>query len=236
MTWLAEHLQSLALSEEHEGYLLGRGAQEGTIARLGIKTWHPTQSPVPDEAFRASFGPHGEAWEGWLMWPLLCPRGRVLGVSGRRAPYKDISRHLLPEADWHPVFVGLTPDAMSRIWDGTDIWVVEGIFDLFPLEWARPHDVVLGTERAHMASQHIDFMTRFARRPGQRVWLVYDNDVAGQKAMHGGVNAQGQKRLGALQRLQRAGVAAAPFAYSGKDPGAVWEHGGAEKVRLVFGR
>lgn len=243
MNWLAEHFDRLSLDEDHEGYFLGRGAKESTLQRLQVKTWRPLPSPSPDETFRYRYSPKpeyggqgiGERLDGWALWPLYSPRGRVIGFAGRPVPQKEITRFLLPEAEWQPLFTGLTPETMAKIWNGADIWVVEGIFDLLPLEWAVPTEaVVLGSERARLTDKHIEFLRRHARHAGQRVYMVYDNDETGQKGVDGWVDDTGKSRWGALRRLSRVGVKPVKVTYSGKDPGEVWNRGGAAAVQATF--
>lgn len=235
MSWLADHFQSLRLDEEHEGYFLGRGAKEESLVRLGVKSWEPLAEEAPDEDFRERYGDKGDRLVGWVLWPLLSPRGQVIGCAGRKHGEKTITRYLLPEAHWNPVWTGLTPDVMQRIWAGGDVWVVEGIFDLFPLEWAIPsQDVVLGSERALLTDKHVEFLRRFVRGPGQQVRMVYDNDEAGRKGVNGWTDETGKKRWGALQRLERVKVRAITVAYRGKDPGEIWNLGGVPAVRAAF--
>ena len=232
MNWLANHFSTLTLDEAHEGYCLGRGAQGGTLSRLGVKTWRPLAEDAPDGVFRERYGDRGEKLDDWVVWPLYSPRGRVLGFTGRRSGEKVITRYLLPEGEWNPIWTGLTPETMQRIWAGGDVWVVEGLFDLFPLEWAVPvTDVVLGSERARLTDKHVEFLRRFCRG---RVRMVYDNDETGRRGTHGWVDETGKIRWGALQRLQRVGVKAEAPRYRGKDPGEVWNHGGAAAVRAIF--
>lgn len=235
MNWLSDHLQALPLDEAHEGYFLGRGGKETALLSLGVKSWRVLSDPAPDPVFRERYGEHGEKLQGWFLWPLLSPRGKVLGFEGRKYGEKLISRHLLPEAEWQPIWTGLTPETMQRIWAGGDVWVVEGIFDLLPMEWVVPaRDVVLGSERARLTDKHIEFLRRFIRGPGQQVWLVYDNDEAGKKGMFGWVDETGKKRWGAKDRLQRVKVPVGVRSYRGKDPGDVWNHGGLAAMQDAF--
>ena len=232
MDWLSPHFQKLTLNEDHEGYFLGRGAQESSLVRLSVKSWQALDEPAPLEDFRKRYGAFGEKLIGWVLWPLLSPRGSLLGFAGRKHGEKTITRYLLPEGAWNPLWTGLTPDAMQRIYDGGDVWIVEGIFDLFPLEWALPStDVVLGSERAHLTSKHIDFLHRFCTG---WVRMAYDNDPTGQKALYGWVDETGKKRWGALDRLQRVGVRATVVDYQGEDPGKVWDNGGSVAVQSAF--
>ena len=235
MNWLAEHFLRLSLDEDHEGYFLGRGAKFESIQRLGVRTWTPLPEDSPDETFNERYGSRGERLEGWVLWPLLCPRGHIIGCAGRRGTQKDITRFLLPEAAWQPIFTGLTPEVMGRIWTGGDIWIVEGIFDLFPLEWAVPDtDVVLGSERARLTFKHIEFLRRFSRGPAQWVKMVYDNDETGKKGVHDWTDDTGKLRWGALRRLERVGVKAINVEYRGKDPGEIWNNGGVAAIRAAF--
>jgi hypothetical protein len=234
MTWLADHFLTLTLDEDHEGYFLGRGAKEESLVRFGVKSWRPLAEDAPLEDFRERYGPRGERLVGWVLWPLWSPAGRFLGFAGRKHGEKLITRYLLSEAGWQPIWTGLFPETMQRIWDGADVWVVEGIFDLFPLEWATPsQDVILGSERAHLTDKHVEFLRRFVRRP-YRVRMAYDNDEAGRKGTHGWVDETGKKRWGAIQRLERVEVWADPVTYTGKDPGEVWNSGGVAAVRAAF--
>jgi DNA primase len=236
MNWLSQHLSALTLREEQEGYFLGRGAKDESIARFGIRTWDALQEPIDDALFVSRYGSMGERLEDWMVWPLLSPRGRVIGIEGRHPSRKEITRYMLPQTEWFPVFTGMLPDVMERIWQGGDIWIVEGIFDLFPLEWVVPaKDVVLATQRARLTAKHIEFLRRFARQSGQYVRMVYDNDETGRKGVHDWVDDTGRKRWGGLRRLGRVGVKALEVKYSGKDPGDVWSKGGLSAMKRTFG-
>lgn len=238
MSWLAEHLERCTLSEDAEGYALGRGAKESSIEEIGLITWQPLEETPPLEGpdlkfWNKKYGPFGEKLIGWLVWPLRSPRGKIIGFTGRRTDLKIIERYLLPEAAWNPVWTGLTPERMQRIWDGADIWVVEGIFDLLPLEWAIPaKDVVLGSERARLTDKHIEFLRRHCRG---WVKMVYDNDETGRRGVVGWYDAEAKAhRQGALSRLERVGLRCQDVRYSGKDPGEVWKKGGAPAMRAAF--
>lgn len=231
--WLTSHFTSLTLVEDHAGYFLGRGAKEESLARYGIKTWKALADASPDEAFRGRYGDAGE-WiaDSWALWPLFSPRGRILGFEGRKIPEKRVTRYLLPEAAWQPLWLGLVPDTMERIWNGADVWIVEGLFDLFAMEWVVPKgDVVLASLRAKLTDKHVEFLRRFCKG---WVQMVYDNDEAGRHGVHGFIDEQKKKRWGALQQLQRVGVRATEIVYQGKDPGEIWNQGGAAAMRRAF--
>jgi len=240
MNWLAAHFQTLSLDDAHEGYFLGRGAKTESLSRLGVKTWKSLQDPCEDPVFRERYGDRGERLGSWVLWPLFSPRGKVIGLAGREGAKKNITRYMLPASSWNPVWTGLTPETMQRIWDGAGVWVVEGIFDLFPLEWAIPEtDVVLGSERARLTDKHIEFLRRHIAvgstgRAQPIVYIVYDNDDTGQKGIHGWIDETGKARWGGLQRLKRVGVRAIAPPYRAKDPGEIWNRQGAAGIKAAF--
>ena len=238
MDWLTEHLNQCSLSEVDEGYVLGRGGKEASIEDIGMFTWQPLENPPPLEGraqffWEKKYGPHGEKLDGWLGWPLLSPRGRTIGFAVRRTDKKIIERYLLPEAAWNPIWTAMTPARMRRIWEGANIWVVEGIFDVLPLEWAVPSgDVVLGSERARLTFKHVEFLRRHARK---FVSMVYDNDQTGRRGVVGWYDNEAKRqRPGAISRLERVGVKAVDVSYRGKDPGEVWKQGGSTAMKAAF--
>lgn len=234
MSWLASALEGFTLTTEVEEYLWRRGAKDESITAFGIRTWGELPEPSPDPVFRKRHKPRGEDLQGMLVCPLRSPKGAVLGFEARSIVEKKLSRYLLPEAAWNPIWVGLTPATMSRIWDGSDIWIVEGLFDLFPLEWVVPTgDVVLGTGRAKLTEKHVEFLARFCRG---WVNLVYDNDPTGQKGMRGWVEAEtGKRHWGAKETLDRVGVKSRIISYiGGKDPGDIWKAGGVRALQEAF--
>lgn len=235
MTWLDDALATMTVNDTTEGYLFGRGAQEASIAEIGCVNWQADSPYHQDPTWCHQFGPEGrgEYISEWLVLPFRGPRGQILGFESRHPEKKRFNRWLMPDAYWNPVWAGLTPNAMGRIWDGCDIWVVEGFFDLFALQWAVPKkDVVLGSVTAKMNAKQVEFLRRFCRG---RVHLAYDNDESGRMGTHGWTEPDGKFRWGALQKLRHVGVDCSEVVYTGgKDPGEIWDRGGAYGVRAAF--
>lgn len=227
--WVEKAFQGCVLTEFVEGYMLARGATSEWITKWGITSWVCPEEPCPSQAFRESFGEHGEFFEGRLLIPLVSPRGRLLGWESR-VPYdKQVNRFLINDSPWDPVFLGIQT-ALPRLWErSSTVWVVEGIFDVCALMQARPSDVVLGTGPARLTRSQETFLKRFAvSQSGLSsldVRLAFDQDNAGQKAT-----------AAALKNLKFLGVQCQSFPYGKvKDPGSVWDQGGREAVLRVFG-
>lgn len=218
------------------GYLLGRGMQEETIHRLGISLWKTPADSPPDSDFVERYK-GGRYLEDRLVCPALSPRGDLIGFEARTwhpLDGKHITDFRLPEAYWNPFFLGLTPEIMTRLWEGADVYLVEGLFDLAALERVVT-GVVLSTVRAKVSDAHVEFLRRHLRR-GFGVYVVYDNDETGQKQTHGWIDEKtGKRRWGALDRLQRVGVSCQHVGYrGGKDPGEIWDRGGNDELKRAF--
>lgn len=215
--WLEEALAAPP-TEEAESYLLGRGAKTASYQELGITVWTPPPTPAPDQAFHKPFGARGEKIAGWLMCPYRTPAGMLVGFGARDLTVKKMVEYRLPISKWHPIMVGL-PRALDAMWRGQRVWVVEGLFDLFALEWAYGGPVVAaGT--AKLSPRQTEFMRRFA----SDVLMVFDMDPPGRRGSSE-----------AVYHLRRAGVRCNEIAYAGKDPGVVWDRGGAVGVLAEFG-
>lgn len=237
MSWLSEVIEGFSLSEETAEYLYSRGAQDEAIEAIGMRTWGALKEEPPDPLFLKRYQSRDGTWDAslrdWLVIPLRSPRGAILGFEARSIAEKRMSRYLLPEAVWNPIFMGLTPGEMAKVWAGADVWLVEGIFDVFPLHWVVPDAVVLGTGRAKLSDKHKDFLARFCRG---WVNLAYDNDPTGQKGMHGWDDQEtGKRHWGAKEVLDRVGVKCRVVPYrGGKDPGDIWRAGGERALAEAF--
>lgn len=246
--WLEDALKNMVLTEEVEGYLLGRGARDSTIQSEGMVTWHRTAESIPDPSFTAPYGEFGEKLEGFLVCPVWSPRGNLIGFEARNPKVKIIKDYRLPESRWNPFFLG-TRGAMEKVWNGGNVWICEGLFDKTALEWAVPEtDAVLATVRAKLSDSHLEFLRRFCKGT---VYMTYDKDETGVKAT-GVPNAKdgktdkwlsvgskdpetGKMRYGALANLNRVGVKCRLVDFRGvKDPGDIWDHGGAEAVKSAI--
>jgi hypothetical protein len=225
------------LSEEAEGYVLGRGLPEWLMLEIGVGLVSPSQDPAPDELFRKRNGPCAEWRRGWLSAPIWAPRGSLLGVEFRRWDgEKGMQEFRLSEASTAPAFLGLTPTTFDKIWKGGDVWLVEGLFDLALTHAVPEKDVVLACGTARVSRNHINFLSRFLGR-GAMVHIAFDEDETGVSHVLGYEDEKTNRRVpGVLERLERAQVERRHVRYrGGKDPGEIWESGGRPALQSSFG-
>jgi DNA primase len=222
--WLATTLSEFELTDPVEEYLLGRGAKEASYHEMGIKTWGRPRVPAPDKAFRKRYGALGERIKGCLVCPFYTPTGDILGFEARRTNKKWLTDYrIFPRGKWLPVWLG-TRRAMSKIRTGVDVWVVEGLFDLFALEWVVPEeDIILASVRAQMSFNQVQFIERLVEG---FVHIVYDEDETGRKGASQ-----------AVQSLQRVDIPCRQVRYvGGKDPGEIWDTLGETGLKKAFRR
>lgn len=236
-TWLHDALQIAAghIPEEAMGYCLGRGLPEPFMQECRIGMWALSESPCPDPEYTRRFGPHGEAVLGWLSVPVWAPSGKLLGVEYRRwRGEKGVMKHFLPPSKWTPTFYGMTPTSLSHIWDGADIWLVEGVFDLAIIHALPRRAVALACGGAHLSSDQVNFLSRFMQ-PQANVYLAFDEDATGRGMADGRTDATGGFHKGARQRLEDVNLRVQTVRYrGGKDPGAIWEAGGKPALQAAF--
>lgn len=220
--WLPQFLSQLELSEEHEEYLYTRGIKEETLSHLQPKTWIGKAPSI--------MGYHGGGFlQGRLVLPLYSICGEIIGFEARDITKKKVPFRYLLKSKAHVAPMANVNVAFPKLWDGGNLWIVEGFFDVFALEWGvDPKDAVIGTLTASFSRGHQAFAKRFCRG---RVFVAYDNDTAGREATYGT-----EKRRGALKMLSQVGKLSFPVAYKHKDPGEVWRKGGERLIKEMFSR
>jgi DNA primase len=236
--WLTRAVLNAAedMPEELLGYVLGRGLPMRLAEEMRVGYWREAPSPSPDPVFNKRNGAFGEYREGWLSVPMWSPRGHLVGVELRTwQGEKEVRDYRLPESKWIPCFIGLTPSALQKIWDGGDVWLVEGVFDI-ALQHAVPEkDVVLACGTARVSKSQMDFLVRFVS-PFATVHIVFDMDETGRKQINGFTSEETGKWIpGVPARMDRVGLRNRAVSYrGGKDPGEIWEQGGRFALRSAF--
>lgn len=112
-----------------------------------------------------------------FVFPLTTSLGVVRGVQFRyvdrdRKGYAD---YIEEDCRYDLVTFGLT-EALPHIWETEEAWIVEGTFDVFPIQRTFPN--VFPTLTARVTDSNV----RFLRRLVKRVYLLYDMDEPGRKA------------------------------------------------------
>jgi len=237
--WLLEAVlaSAAALPAEVRGHAMGRGLKGALVDEMRMGVWVPPATPSPDPTFNHRNGPYGQYRESWLTVPYWTPRGRLVGIEFRTwdQPEKEVRDYRMPEGQWVSAFIGLTPSATRKIWEGGDVWLVEGVFDI-ALQHAVPEgDVVLACGTARLSRQGLLFLQRFLD-PRAMVHVAYDNDPTGRRQLEGFTDdATGRWIPGVPARLERVGVRNRPVHYrGGKDPGEIWEAGGTAALARAF--
>lgn len=237
-SWLTNALLRVAESppEELEGFALGRGLPSQIFEEMRIGLWEAQSEPAPDLSFAKQNGQFGEKRAGWMSVPLWSPRCKLLGVIFRRWDgTKEFRDYMLPESKVVPVFIGLTPSAMMRIWAGGSVWIVEGIFDMSIAHVVPKEDVVLGCGTANLTRNQVNFLSRFLA-VGAMVHVVFDTDKTGRDHAAGYTDPNTLKyHPGVVERLQKVGLNCRDVRYhGGKDPGEIWERGGKAALASAF--
>ena len=168
--------------------------------------------------------------------PIWSPRIQVIGVLYR--PWdgtKEFRDYTLPESKWNPAFIGLTPSVLQKIWNGGDIWVVEGLFDMTIGHVIPEKDVVIACGTANLSHLQVNFLKRFLS-PSAMVHITYDEDKTGRDHAAGYTDGKTGKYMpGVCDRLTRVGVRCRDVRYrGGKDPGVIWETGGKSALASAF--
>lgn len=176
MSWLDDFT---ALSHERLGAkgreaLWARGVSDEQIDlfRLGYVN-RALPSGVPEDFVRFSKG--GQRLDDSFVLPLTNILGQVKGLQFRHvAP--GIRGYLTYYHDRdESVYFGLG-QAIPPMWENERAFVVEGAFDVFPIQRVFPETfaaLTLGTSEA---------LARLLRRFVKQVWIGYDNDKDGLRA------------------------------------------------------
>ncbi len=212
------------LNERAREALWTRGVTDEQIQsyRLGY-----IDRELPPLTYPASFKEWslgGAKLDDMFLLPLTNALGDIKGMQFRhveraRGGYSD---YFLAEDE--PVLFGLA-QAVPHIWTTGDICLVEGCFDLFPVQRALPGTVA--TLTARIPGMAIRLFKRFV----QRIWMVYDMDGPGRRGC-----AKVQARHGQDFDVRIVPYPQVPKPGGGltKDPGELWEAWGEDRFVTHF--
>lgn len=118
---------------------------------------------------------HGKKLEDVFVLPLTNALGQIKGLQ-----FRQVDRQQKGYMDYiavkdEPVLFGLG-QAARAMWESESVWLVEGAFDLFPIQRVHANVVATLTDRIS------DPFGKLLRRLVREIWLAYDMDKAGWEA------------------------------------------------------
>lgn len=227
--WLEQLVQVAQdqLGERQREALWARGVSDQQIQefRIGYLDCVLPSIELP-KAFLSQFK-DGTRLDDVFVLPLTNTLGQIKGLQFRHVDrdHKGYS-DFIPYED-EPVLFGLG-QAMETVWRTGSIWLVEGSFDLFPLQ--RHHPNIVATLTARLTTQFV----RVLRRLVKEIWLGYDMDSTGREAIAEVVKTYGREfrvqpvRWPRVKRLDGKGFV--------KDPSDLWEAWGDDQLGVFLKR
>ena len=203
-----------------------RGVSDEQIGQYQIGYLNKRLPPLDYPKGFLDWSHHGERLDDVFMLPLT----NTLGDK-RAAQFRHVEREQTGYRDYfidkeEPVLFGLS-QAMPAVWETETAFVVEGAFDVFPIQRVMPQ--TFATITARVTEQ----LVRLLRRIVRKVWLGYDMDDAGRRACSWFVHQHGDEfetRVVDYPRVRMIGGKVS------KDPSDLWEAWGDEKLGAFLRR
>lgn len=223
MTW-ADELAAFAASRlgpRERDELYGRGVSDEQMELFQIGYLNGRLPPLSGAEDFLEWALHGDKLVDVFVFPMTTPSGVIGGFQ-----FRYVDREKKGYTDFfvvhdEPCFFGLA-QAMPHIWETGGVWLVEGVFDLLPLQ--RHIGAIFPTMTAKVTAPVGRFLRRFVRR----VWVGYDMDGRGRKAASEVVREYGRQIevvVVSYPKLHKLGSQD----YI-KDPGDLWEIWGDAKL------
>jgi len=227
MTWLDDFVSFAEAQVDdkiREAYW-SRGADDRQIVlyRLGYINKHLPEINMPSDFLRWSN--HGSKLVDSFVFPLTNATGQVLGLQ-----FRSVDRSIRGYMDYfadntEAVLFGLG-QASRYMWEVGQVCLVEGTFDLFPLQRVSPG--VVATLTAKVTPQ----FARLLRRTCRRVFLSYDLDEAGRRGAASFTRIYG-KDFDDVLTLDYPQVITVEGKLA-KDPSEIWEAWGDDRLRTYL--
>jgi len=214
------------LDERVRESLWARGVSEEQIAtfQLGyINSSLPPEIEIVSD-FR-EWSKEGSKIIDSFVLPLTNPLGDVLGVQ-----FRSVERDNRGYLDYfltrsEPALLGLG-QAIPHVWESSCICIVEGGFDLFPVQRVFPFTVPTLTSKVS------DVLLRWLYRLVECVYIFYDSDSAGRKASADFVRDHGLEFK--IKPIMYPRGVVLPTGKLVKDPADLWEAWGDDKLRAYL--
>lgn len=238
MTWMDDLTAYAAagIDGRTKEALWGRGVTDEQIAEYGLGYLDRDLPDLPYSETFLKWADNGNKLDDVFVLPLTNTLGAIKGfqfrhVDRERAGYMDFIAE-----KGEAVLFGLN-QAMPHVWKSRSVFLVEGAFDLFPVQRVNPATVATLTARV------VDPLVRILRRLADQVVMGYDMDEAGRASCekfakwHGKASPVGAKEFDV--RIVDWPQAAMDGGFI-KDPSDLWEALGDDQfgkfVRSVSGR
>jgi DNA primase len=216
MTWIDTLVAHCAagLDERVREALSSRGVSDEQIDQFQLGY---LDQQLPDVEYPRSFlewSGAGTKLDDVLVLPLTNTRGQLRGLQFRHVALDRKGYMDFIEDKTEPVLFGLG-QAAPHIWEGRSVFLVEGAFDLFPVQRFYPASLATLTARV------VDPFIRVLRRLVDEIWIGYDMDDTGQKAAKRFI----QKHATEFKRVQSVVYPRVemPGGKLSKDPSDLWE-------------
>jgi len=226
MSWVSD-LVSLAHEsvDEERLTLWGRGVSDSQIEQFQVGYLEEIPDSLEVDQGFLEWARKKGLYKA-LMFPLTNTLGEVKGFQFRvvRQGKSVYSDYFLTEEE--PVYFGLA-QAIPSIWETRKIFIVEGCFDLFPIQRVLPYTIA--TLKAGVSESLVPLLRRLV----DQVWMGYDNDPVGRKHAYGFAKEHGREFDVQVVRYPEVLLADGKRA---KDPGNLWEAWGDEGLRDFLNR
>lgn len=182
MTWIEDLATSAhaGMSPSVREHLWRRGVSDAQIDGFQMGCLAGARLPESVDCsprFRAWWGTHRSRFHNALVFPLTSTLGAIHGLQ-----FRDLNPKVRGYLDYYehkeePAFFGLA-HAMPGVWASEEIWLVEGVFDLCPLQRHVPN--VVSTIHAGVSKQ----LARVLHRIARTLVVAYDMDSTGLKVAY----------------------------------------------------
>jgi DNA primase len=223
MSWLDDlvvYAQSQLGNREREA-LLARGVSEDQIVLYRIGCLRQALPSVGISKEFWAFSKGGQRLTNVFVLPLTNVLGQIKGLQFRHVDRAHGGYLTFYQDRDESVYFGLG-QAMPKIWESEAVWLVEGAFDVFPIQRVFENTfaaLTLGTSEA---------LARLLRKFAKQVWLAYDNDKDGREACRDFARDYGSFLDVRIPVFPRIRLGEKKFV---KDPNELWEVWGDTKFR-----
>lgn len=156
--------------------LYGRGVSDSQMRTFRLGSLGKKLPSLPEEAtdFIKWYG--GVLNASTYVFPLTTPKGVIGGCQFKARDRKIYQDFFLPGIT-DPVLFGLH-ETVSSLWETETAWLVEGVFDFFPIQRHYPSVLPVLTDKV------TDSLLRFLKRFVRKVWVGFDMDTAGRRGAY----------------------------------------------------